>query len=335
MSLLADWQLTGPLLMLWPYRNDVWRGQAQYAQQQVLTMLAAIAPHHPVILGIHPPYLHQALPQLPSGLAWFPIAYDDAWARDISPLWLTPQQAVVADFNGWHDLNCNYQRDRRFAKQLTRQHGVRWRSLELIFEGGMLTTDGAGTAIIHAKSLMQRNPQLRLAELERRLCQMFGLKRVIWLQQALGADETGGHVDNQVQFIAADTLVYVQSPHDPAWNAEVQALQQQPWAQAYRWIALPAAQTWQDDAALFHDVRRVPGVMARGQQPLLRSYANLLRLKDVLLVPQFAHADDALALQTLQQALPEVSVVGVDAREFVRAGGGPHCMTTVLPSLSR
>lgn len=332
MSLLADWQLTGPLLMLWPYRNDVWRGQAQFAQQQVLAMLASIAPYHPVQLGIHPPYLQQALPQLPPDLDWIPLAYDDAWARDIAPLWLTTQQAVVADFNGWHGLNCNYQRDRRVARLLARQQRRRWQSLGLVFEGGMLTTDGQGTAIVHAKSVQQRNPHLRLAEIEQRLRKALELRQVIWLQHALQADETGGHVDNQLQFIAADTLVYVQSSRDPLWNHEVQQLQRQPWAQAYRWLELPAAQTWQDDASLYRDVQRVSGVMARGAQPLLRSYANLVRLKDVLLVPQFEHADDAQAVQILQRTLPEIAVVGVAADEFVRAGGGPHCMTTVLPS---
>ncbi|RUO60554.1 agmatine deiminase family protein [Pseudidiomarina insulisalsae] len=334
MKLLADWQLAGPLLTCWPYRNDVWRGNGEFVQQALLAMLHAILPYYPVTLAIHPPQLNIALRQLPQQLTWLPLAYDDAWIRDFGPLFRSGPgglSAVAGQFDGWQGVHGVYQRDQRFAAALAHRRALPLHSLPFIFEGGMLSHDGAGTAVVHACSLQRRNPQWRLAALERELKRALGLQQIIWLHQALSADETGGHTDNQLQFVDAHSIVYVTSTDDPAWNEEVATLQRQPWGRAYRWIELPAAQQVTDAVDIYHDVRRRAGVQRRGQRPLLCSYANLLRLPGALVVPQFGLADDSAAVAGLQQAFPELAVIPVDALEMVRGGGGPHCLSLVLP----
>ncbi|RUO55303.1 agmatine deiminase family protein [Pseudidiomarina homiensis] len=339
MTLLADWQLQGPLLALWPYRNDVWRANARPAQQAILQLLNAVAKHHAVLLGIHPPQLQTAIPQLPDELAWAPLRYDDAWLRDSGPHFVRENfkvRAVAGEFDGWQGVHSHYQRDRRVPQQLAQCcHSVLGK-LPFIFEGGMLSHDGTGTALVHAKSLQRRNPQWRLSELERQLQCALGLSRVIWIQHGLNADETGGHVDNQIQFIGADVIAFAGSQNDPLWNAEVQQLRQQPWAKKYRWLQLPESQLVYDDPTLFADVQRRPGVRARGMTGSLASYVNMIRLPEVLLVPQFSYrscqSSNQQALALLRDALPELAVEPIDATEMIRGGGGPHCLSLVLPS---
>lgn len=343
MKLLADWQLQGPLLALWPYRNDVWRANAWHAQQAMQHMLQRITPYHSVCLGIHPPQLQQTVPRLPRELAWFPLSYDDVWLRDYGPHFVASAErihAVGADFDGWQGVHSVHQRDQRVARRLSQQCRLAWQQLPFIFEGGMLSHDGAGTAVVHAASLQQRNPQWRRHDLQRSLQARFGLTRIIWLETALQADETAGHVDNQIQFIAPDVIAYAQSPNDPDWNHEVLNLRQQQWAQHYQWLELPPTQAVTEVAELFHDVRRRPGVRVRGQAPSLASYVNMIRLPKAIVLPQFQHPScvdsNVVALERVRSMFSTLEVVAVDATEFIRGGGGPHCLSLVLPcSLSR
>ncbi|MFC7160432.1 agmatine deiminase family protein [Pseudidiomarina halophila] len=242
-----------------------------------------------------------------------------------------PLYANAGQFNGWQGVNLAHARDQRFARELASRQRIVYRQLELVFEGGMLTHDGGGTAVIHGRSLQARNPGKRLAEMARLLTQKLGLQRVICLQNALGADETGGHVDNQLQFVADDAIVFSTSASDPLWNDEVSALQQQAWASDYRWIELPAAQQLREPITIYQDVVRHSGALVRGARPLLLSYANLVRLPNALVVPQFGVSEDAEATSKLRQAFPELRIIAVNVTEFVRGGGGPHCLTALLP----
>lgn len=339
MTLLADWQLQGPLLALWPYRNDVWRADAWHAQRAILQLLQVVSAHHPVRLGIHPPHLQRAVPQLPTRLEWFPLRYDDAWLRDNGPHFVREGQqlrAIAAEFDGWQGVHSVYQRDRSVPQQLSQRTHLALRKLPFIFEGGMLSHDGAGTAFVHAKSLQARNPQWRLSELKRQLQRALGLSRVVFIQHALSADETAGHVDNQIQFIAPDLIAFAGTQQDSKWNAEVQQLREQAWARNYRWLQLPDSQLVHDDPSLFADVQRRPGVRARGVTGSLASYVNMIRLPDLLLVPQFSYrscqSSNQQALTLLRDALPELAVEPIDATEMIRGGGGPHCLSLVLPS---
>ena len=338
MTLLADWQLQGPLLALWPYRNDVWRGNACYAQQAMLQMLTRIAPYHSVRLGIHPPQLQQALQQLPEALEWFPLSYDDSWIRDYGPQFVAAEQLYAwgADFDGWQGVHSAHRRDQRVAQRLSQRTRRPFRKLPFIFEGGMLSHDGAGTAFVHAASLQRRNPQWGRSQLERVLRARLGLTRIIWIETALCADETLGHVDNQIQFIGPDLIAYAQSENDPKWNQEVLSLRQQAWSAQYRWLELPPCQAVIDKPELFHDVQRKKGVRVRGQAPILASYVNMIRLPNTIVVPQFLHerfADsNRLALAQVGEVLSDVKVIAVDATEFIRGGGGPHCLSLILPN---
>lgn len=339
MSLLADWQMQGSLLALWPYRTDVWRAGAEPAQQALLRLLLDVAPYHPVCLGIHPPELNRALPHLPPDLPWLPLRYDDSWVRDSGPLFVRSTeryQAVAAEFNGWQGVHSVFQRDRLLPRQLSQRFALTLTQLPFIFEGGMLTHDGEGNAIVHERSLRSRNPLWRRSELERQLKQKLGLNNVYWIQTALRLDETGGHVDNQLQFLDSTTLAFADSQNDPDWTTELNEIQQQAWAARYKWLQLPDSRALTSASSDYSDVQITKGVKRRGRMPCLASYVNCVRTPGVIVVPQFAHRSceesNVQALEAITAGFPKLVVVPADASEMVRGGGGPHCLSLILPS---
>src|SRR5690554_546967 len=118
MSLVADWHLSGPLLCLWPFRDDVWREHGVPAQRQLLALWEQLSPHYPILFGVRPELFKAVRQQLPSELALFSTRYNDAWPRDIGPLWCYSDRTQITahtfSFSAWHGLYPDYRDDQKF-----------------------------------------------------------------------------------------------------------------------------------------------------------------------------------------------------------------------------
>lgn len=341
MSLLADWQLSGPLFVLWPFRDDVWRDNGRPAQQQLMSLAARLQAHtsdQELLFGVHPNIPCEPVTQQPL----LQIRYNDAWPRDIGPLWVRDNNRVVAHgfkFSAWHGLYPDTRDDQAFAAQLCQQLGVAFRNHpDLVLEGGAISTDGAGVAVAHGVSVMRNNPQWSRSDIEKYLIEHLKLSHVYWLDFAHPADETGGHTDNQVQFLAENIVVCAlpipSSSLFEHYQCQLDAMKlwRNAKGQPYKIVILPQPEAIMPNASEYHSVRAVPGVFPRGQRALLASYVNLVRGANYVLLPQFNLAEDTEALATLRAALPSITVIPVHADEFIKAGGAIHCMTLGLPS---
>lgn len=279
--------------------------------------------------------------RLPASFNLLPIPYNDAWLCDIAPFWRYHAQrpeALVWQFDAWQGLYTDQRKDNRCAQSLATRMHARWQRQPMVFEGGNFTTDGHGHALAVSSSVVR--PQTPLSVVERTLKQQLGIQRITWLPRGLTGDETQGHIDNIALFIDADTLLVtgLPAPEHPDFSYLQQVHEQlgkmrNQQGQAYRLIVLPAAQRLQVEASLFHGMAYRSGVLKRtARHPVLASYVNVVNVGRRLLVPQFGVSDDQQALQVLQQQLPDWTCSGVDAQEFVLAGGGPHCMTHIIPA---
>lgn len=58
---------------------------------------------------------------------------------------------------------------------------------DFVLEGGSLDTDGEGTLLTTEKCLLNpnRNPSLNRNEIEKRLCNWFGIQKIIWLHDGV------------------------------------------------------------------------------------------------------------------------------------------------------
>jgi agmatine deiminase len=181
--------------------------------------------------------------------------------------------------------------------------------------GGLLTTEAC--LLNH-----NRNPILSRRQIETRLRDNLGVTKVLWLGDGIVGDDTDGHIDDLTRFVDARTVVTVveQDPADDNFEVlrenrrRLGAMTDQD-EQPLRVVELPMP------PALFFDGQRLPA-----------SYANFYIANEVVLMPGYDPASDAIASDTLQQVFPDRRVVTIDCRALVWGLGAFHCLTQQWPA---
>ncbi|MFN4262267.1 MAG: agmatine deiminase family protein [Thioalkalivibrionaceae bacterium] len=255
---------------------------------------------------------------------------DDTWARDHAALTvLVDGEPLLLDFrfNGWGG-KFPAERDDAITRRLVEQRVLRAprENVDLVLEGGSIESDGLGTVLTteHCLCTPTRNPDLDRDAIEVQLKSRFGADRVLWLHSGvLDGDDTDGHVDTLVRFIAPDAIAHVvaDEPHPAAkmlaaLRDELSALRDRK-GQPYRRVELPLPAPMFDEDG----------------HPLPATHANFLFINGAVLLPVYGDAQaDAMAIERLGAALPDHEIVPIDCREIVRQGGSLHCLTMQFPT---
>ena len=195
----------------------------------------------------------------------------------------------------------------------------------MVLEGGSIESDGCGTLLTTANCLLTttRNGEVNRSEVERRLCQLFGLSRVLWLDDGyLAGDDTDSHIDTLARFCNEKTIAYVScnDPDDEHYPA-LKRMQRQLQAMRtvagtpYTLIPLPWPETKYN---------------ASGNK-LPASYANFLIINGAVLVPTYDDPQDAVALECIQRGFPEREIIGIPSLPLIQQFGSLHCVTMQLP----
>ena len=146
-----------------------------------------------------------------------------------------------------------------------------------------------------------------------------GAKQVVWLDQGIEGDDTGGHIDDIARFTRKDQIVISQAergPNQPILERNLHLLQEQQTSAEIIKLPMPEA-------------CEVPG----WRLPVLpASYVNFLITNALVLVPTFRQPQrDQFALGLLQDIFPSRQVVGIDSLDIVREGGALHCISMQQP----
>jgi len=145
---------------------------------------------------------------------------NDTWARDhggISVLENGSPRVYDFVFNGW-GMKFPANHDNLITRKLHHSgafaEGVQVTNMQpLVLEGGSLETDGKGTLLTTLKCLasVNRNEYLEKEQLAYRLKELFGLRRILWLEHGyLAGDDTDSHIDTLARFCSEDSIAYVQ-----------------------------------------------------------------------------------------------------------------------------
>lgn len=330
-----EWAPQAATLLIWPRADGDWGGQLPCVRNAIARMAAVLAARQRVILiaadaecresiAIHPD-LADAGPRVAE------LPNNDVWVRDTGPI------TVFADdgrrlfldfrFDGWGGRHPSadddalasrlYECGALGAGELIRQ--------DWVLEGGAVETDGAGGLLATEGCLLhgRRNPGLGRAELETRLRDALGVKRILWLSEGrLEGDDTDGHIDTLARFAAPDHIVH-QGCDDPddehhrpltAMARELSALRTAD-GRPYRLTALPLP------APQYHDDRRLPA-----------GYANFLLGNGVILAPAYDDPADAKAHALLADCFPDRELIPIDCRALIRQNGALHCAAMQIPS---
>ena len=339
-TLPAEWAPQGAIMLIWPHDGTDWatRDLAR-VEQACAAFAAAITRFEWLVLVCRDRAVRQrALEHLAAAgckraaIATVLVETDDTWARDIAPIPVLDGELpllVNCRFNGWGN-KFPHSRDSAFGPALIDSAGfatLGFERADITLEGGALESDGAGTLLVNRPTVLDpaRNPDLDAAGAETAFRRHFGIERTLWLDvPALPGDDTDGHIDTLARFCDRDTIAHAAAPAGDADDASAVTcgeLERQLSAlrtaagEPYRLVPLPGPAP----------------VAGTDGAPRPASYANFVLINGAVLVPAYADAADGPAVERLQEAFPERTVVPVPARTFVEQGGALHCLTMNLP----
>ncbi len=332
----AEWEPQDAVMLTWPHRESDWALLLDEVVPLYEGLVTVIADYADLIIAVPESELEAIQTRLeamnvPMDCVHLrPAPSNDTWARDHGPLTvLDGERPVLLDFefNGWggkfaHEL------DNRITDRLHRDGAFPEVPLvpqDWVLEGGSVEVDGRGTLLTTEACLLNenRNPGLSREDIEARLKQAFGVRKVNWLKHGhLEGDDTDSHIDTLARLCPNNVITYVQcdDPDDDHY-AELQAMEAELAAltdadgQPYRLVPLP----WPGEV-LSDDGRRLPA-----------TYANFLIINGAVLVPQYECPADEQALEQVMQAFPGYHIFGIPCSVLIEQGGSLHCITMQLP----
>jgi agmatine/peptidylarginine deiminase len=333
----AEWEPQSGVQLTWPHEDTDWAPRLAGVEPVFAAIGAAIA-RHETLLAVcrdagHRDHVLERLRAAGADLDRVQLAIspsDDTWARDHGAITVIDDGLpVLVDFlfNGWGG-KFPAERDNLLTRSLAAQGSFGAAALEhvdLVLEGGSIESDGQGSLLTTSQCLLTptRNPGLSRAQIERRLGEHLGARRILWLEHGeLEGDDTDGHIDTLARFCDPATIAYVEcaDPADPQHRElrqmanQLEGLHRES-GEPYRLIPLPLPAPFFAD-----DGRRLPA-----------TYANFLVINEAVLVPVYGDAADSVALERIGAAFPGRSAIGIDCREIIRQGGSLHCLTMQFP----
>jgi len=330
----AEWEPQSAVMLTWP-RPDGDFADFAAIHDAFIHIARELVRHAPLLISVESDALaarvRSALTDCQGSVQVNTVPCDDIWVRDHGPVGVHVGAAVRLNNFGFDGWGGKYPaaRDNALTGKLAAR-GVfadlgEVLTQALTLEGGGIETDGKGTLLATRSSVLdpRRNPGMSEAEISTALRDALGVTRFLWLDHGdLAGDDTDGHIDTLVRFVAPDHLVYQASDspvlpnHDSLTRmaAELRELRQAD-GQPYRLTPLPHTQNAHND----------------GDGLLPTSYANFLFLNDALLVPQYGDPSDTIACKVLAEACPDHTVIGVDCSALVKQYGSLHCATMNIP----
>lgn len=318
-------------LILFPFRKDIWNNVEQ-AQKIHIEFIKKISQYERVYVGVRKNEMDMLDAIQNENIVVFELAQDDAWIRDSGPLFVKKGdeiKMVKNGFNAWAGLYDNWDNDLKITETLSKLFQCDYYENDFILEGGNITTDGKGTAILVEECIVNpnRNPQSK-EEIEALLKKGLGLKQIIWLKHGFVNDETGGHIDNVCRFLPDDSVVisWTDDKEHPMYQRcreiEKQLIDQASYLTIHKLI-LPAAQYRQNEETVVYK-----GTKNRLSKELLTaSYINYYETNKAVFIPQFGVSEDKEAEQQFKQLFKGREIIPIYIREYILAGGGLHCLT--------
>ena len=353
-------------LIIWPVRPGSWGIDPSAAQKAFSEIIRVLARHEKVWVLADKEHKEAAEKAIFSS-AYEPtsecggdtsihvleIPTDDAWARDVGPTFVTDGHAIRGinwKFNAWggevDGLYAHWDKDDAAAVSFCDATGKDiYDYSDFVLEGGSIHTDGEGTLLVTETCLLSagRNPKLSREEIEKRLCEALGVKKVLWLPYGIYNDETNEHVDNVCAFIRPGEVVlaWTDDESDPQYamsKADYEYLSQVTDAKGRKLtihkLPIPEHPVLVSDEALEgYEFEEGEDVRDAGER-LAASYANFYFGNGVVLVPQFGgdnSESDLRALRIFRKLCPEREVVGIDSMAILLGGGNIHCITQQVP----
>ncbi|WOK09662.1 agmatine deiminase family protein [Imperialibacter roseus] len=327
----AEWEPQSAVQLTWPHEESDWAGDMDIVVPCFVAIAREILKRQKlVVVCKDSEAVRKQIGSESANLMLVELPTNDTWARDHGAISIEEDgKPVLLDFvfNGW-GLKFAADKDNLISGRL-HERGifgkVPMRHAGLAFEGGSFESDGEGTLLTTTECLLSRNrnPHLSKQEVEDKLKELFGVKKVLWLNNGyLAGDDTDSHIDTLARLVPGNKILYVKcddtaDEHYQALNkmeAELQNLTNSN-GMPYELMPLPMA-----DVAFDDEGNRLPA-----------TYANYLIINGAVLVPFYQSPKDQKAAAIIQRAFPQHEIVGIDCRPLILQHGSLHCVTMQYP----
>jgi agmatine deiminase len=255
---------------------------------------------------------------------------NDAWCRDHGPAFLlnkTPSKGrAIIDwgYNAWGGKYPPFDLDDVIPTLIGKELHLPVFHPGIIMEGGSVEFNGAGTVLTSTCCLLNknRNPQLTQEEIEKYLCDYYGMDQVLWVPEGIVGDDTDGHIDDTIRFVNANTVLTVVEEDllDDNYSLLQENLKTLSQLRLADGKPLNIIELPMPDAVIYED-QRLPA-----------SYANFYISNGHVIVPTYRCAKDDKALRIIQDCFPTREVVGIDSTDIIWGLGSFHCLSQQEPA---
>lgn len=353
----AEWTPHSGIILGWPGLEGILKDYPEYlarATQEVSNIAQAVAHFEPVTLVVGAERIEEAEVyfndiETPFSIRLHRIQGDsmDIWMRDIAPVFVikeNPGEGTLVgldyNFNGWGGkyptpTTCE------LARKILEDMGLERIETSIVTEGGALETDGEGTLILTASSIVNdnRNPGKSRQDIEEELIRTLGVEKIIWIPGRDGLDSTDCHIDALARFARPGVILLSRANEvDPTdWTIvyeEARSILST--ATDAKGRTFEIIEVEEPDEDLFEPPPKgVKGVKGIDDDRAVRSYVNYLLVNGGIILPQFGDpAHDAAAIRATQRVFGEErKIYPVLIEQLPVLGGGVHCATQEIPEL--
>ncbi len=168
-----------------------WAGDLDRARAAVAAIAAAITPFEPVSMLVRPDEAAEARDRLGESVTLVETELADLWIGRSGPTFVTENRRLGALAHG---ASSGDDDGTRVPSVVADRAGARPVRTELMIEGGALSVDGGGTALLAESAVLggERNPGWDKDAVERELDLLLGLRTIIWLPGEAQRDGRGG-----------------------------------------------------------------------------------------------------------------------------------------------
>ena len=322
----------------WPHKEESWPGKIETIYAPYCLFIKEVSKSQKVNINVANAAMKNfALAELEKAgvnlaqirFHFFPT--NDAWCRDHGPAFLINPQAeqkkalVKWEYNAWGEKYPPHDLDNQIPIKIAAELGIPCFRPGIVMEGGSVEFNGKGTLLTSEACLLNenRNPHLNQAQIEKFLCDYYGVNHILWVGDGIVGDDTDGHIDDITRFVNEDTVVTVVEENKSDENhhllqENLDRLKQMRLADGKQLniVELP-----------------MPSPVIYEDQRLPASYANFYIANESVIVPTFRDKNDQKALDILANCFPNRRVVGIDSTDIIWGLGSFHCLSQQEPAV--
>ena len=332
----AEWEKHEATWLSYPHNEDSWPGKIETIFPSYHLFIKTLTEVETVHINVQDDAMEQRVRQALHDADAFMVNIEfhrfptnDAWCRDHGPAFLLNhkepgRRALVNwDHNAWGG-KYPYDLDTQIPARIADALGIEMFEPHIVMEGGSIDVNGKGDLLTTRSCLLNpnRNPQLSQEQIERQLCDNYGVDNIIWLGDGIAGDDTDGHVDDLSRFVDDDVIVTaVESNREDENYEPLQA----------NLKLLNSCRLLNGKQPTIVELPMPDPVYWDGQR-LPASYANFYICNGLVIFPTYKCHNDNRAAYILEECFPSREVVGIDSTDIIWGLGSFHCLSQQMPA---